>query len=132
MPYCDLFLTEHSLRSLLNDRNLKLGDYFNCKVVSAPTDALAASKKLRHPISRNQKVKKGNPMRKLKCYDVHGTSVESVLEEFHERRAEFKIKNKDIVSVSTRTPGAPMKIASPSGSEDSTVAVTIFYWADED
>lgn len=70
-------------------------------------------------------------MRKLKCYDVHGTSVDSVLEEFHERRAEFKVKNKDIVSVSARTPAVPMKIASSNGSDDSTVVVTIFYWSDE-
>jgi len=46
LPYCDFFLTEHSLRALLNDRNLKLGEYFNCKVVSAPTDALAVLQKI--------------------------------------------------------------------------------------
>lgn len=46
LPYCDFFLTEHSLRSLLNDRNLKLGEYFNCKAVSAPSDALAVLQKI--------------------------------------------------------------------------------------
>ena len=40
LPYCDYFLTEHSLRQILKDGNLKFLKFFSCKVCSEPADAL--------------------------------------------------------------------------------------------
>ena len=42
LPYCDYFLTERSLRHLLQDRNLQFGELFSCKVFSEPPEALDA------------------------------------------------------------------------------------------
>jgi hypothetical protein len=42
LPYCDYFFTEHSLRNLVQDRNLQFGKHFACKVFSDPGDALQA------------------------------------------------------------------------------------------
>jgi hypothetical protein len=70
-------------------------------------------------------------MRKLHCYDIHGDTVESVLEEFNERRGEFKVPDADIVSISTRTAATPLNIHTGKGTVKSTVIVTIFYWSDE-
>jgi hypothetical protein len=71
-------------------------------------------------------------MRNVKCFDLHGITVEDVLNEFNERRGEFKVHKGDIISMSTRTPVEPVTIATKSGSEKSTVIVTIFYWTDEE
>lgn len=69
-------------------------------------------------------------MSKILSFDIHGVSVEEVLEEFNERREEeFDIKKKDIISLSVRNADEPHKIAQPDGStKDSKVIVTIFYW----
>jgi hypothetical protein len=42
LPYCDYFLTEHSLRHLLQDGNLNFQQHFSCKVFSDPAEALEA------------------------------------------------------------------------------------------
>jgi hypothetical protein len=42
LPYCDYFLTERSLRHLLQDRNLRFGDLFPCKVYSEAAEVLDA------------------------------------------------------------------------------------------
>jgi len=34
IPYCDYFLTEHNLRNLVADKNLKLGSLFKCQTFS--------------------------------------------------------------------------------------------------
>ena len=67
-------------------------------------------------------------MRKLKCFQVSGTSVQEVLDEFNERRKEFGVPDKDIISVSTLPPTSGTKIATPSGAADPKVQVVIVYW----
>ncbi len=42
LPYCDYFFTEHSLRNLVQDRNLEFEKHFACEVFSDPSDALQA------------------------------------------------------------------------------------------
>jgi hypothetical protein len=42
LPYCDYFLTERSLRHLVNDGNLKFPTEFNCQVCSDPEEAVAS------------------------------------------------------------------------------------------
>jgi len=71
-------------------------------------------------------------MRKVECKDIHGVTVEEVLAEFNERRAEFNIGEKDLISMSVRDAGKPMSIHTEGGSKKSTVVVTIFYWATEE
>ena len=40
VPYCDYFLTEHNLRHLVGDKNLKLNTIFHCKAISDATEAI--------------------------------------------------------------------------------------------
>lgn len=40
LPYCDLFLTERSLRHLLHDGNLKFQRIFPCRICSEPSEAV--------------------------------------------------------------------------------------------
>ena len=70
-------------------------------------------------------------MRKLKCKEVHGISVDDVLAEFNERRREFGVKDADLISVSVRAADKPANIHTPGGARQSSVIVTIFYWSDE-
>jgi hypothetical protein len=42
IPYCDFFLTEHSLRHLVSDRNLRLETLFSCKTFSDAASAVEA------------------------------------------------------------------------------------------
>jgi hypothetical protein len=70
-------------------------------------------------------------MRKVKCYDIHGVNVQEVLDEFNERRQEFKVRDEDIISINVRNPTTPHNIHTGAGSAKSTVLVTIFYWSDE-
>jgi hypothetical protein len=42
LPYCDYFLTEHSLGHLLQDGNLDFQRHFACKVYSDPAEAIEA------------------------------------------------------------------------------------------
>lgn len=69
-------------------------------------------------------------MRKLRCYDMHGDSVTSVLQEFNERRGEFSLTDEDIVSVSTRNASKPAELLTGTGAVTSSVIVTIFYWSE--
>lgn len=41
LPYCDFFLTEKSLRHLVNDRNLQFSSFFRCRTFSDISDALS-------------------------------------------------------------------------------------------
>jgi len=42
IPYCDFFLTEHSLRHLVGDKNLALSSFFKCKTISDASEAVSA------------------------------------------------------------------------------------------
>ncbi len=42
LPYCDFFLTERSLRHLVNDKNLQFSSLFRCRTFSDISDALSA------------------------------------------------------------------------------------------
>ena len=55
-------------------------------------------------------------MRKLKCFQIGGMSVQEVLDEFNERRKEFGIPDTDILSVSALPTTASIPIAQPDGS----------------
>lgn len=71
-------------------------------------------------------------MRKLRCFQVGGLSVQEVLDEFNERREEFGVPDSDIVSVSALPPTANIPIAQPGGGTKlPKVEVMIVYWADE-
>lgn len=41
LPYCDFFLTERSLCSLLNQSNLELAENYSCKVLSSVDEAIS-------------------------------------------------------------------------------------------
>jgi hypothetical protein len=69
-------------------------------------------------------------MRKLKCHQVGGLTVQEVLDEFNERAEEFGIKESDIVTVSALAPTLGIKIATSTGSADPKVEVVLVYWAD--
>jgi hypothetical protein len=72
-------------------------------------------------------------MRKLKCFQVGGFTVEEVLDEFNERASEFGIDDEeDIVSVSALPPTLGIKLPAPEGPalRDPKVEVVIVYWAD--
>ena len=69
-------------------------------------------------------------MRKLRCFQIGGLSVQEVLDEFNERREEFGIPDGDIVSVSALPPTAAISIAQPEGSKKlPKVEVVIVYWS---
>lgn len=70
-------------------------------------------------------------MRKLKCLQVSGLTVEGVLDEFNERAEEFGIKEADIVSVSALPPTLGTKLATPTGTATPKVEVVIVYWSKE-
>jgi hypothetical protein len=67
-------------------------------------------------------------MRKLKCFQISGTIVQEVLDEFNERREEFGIPDSDIISVSALPPTLGTKLASSTGTKDPKVEVVIVYW----
>lgn len=69
-------------------------------------------------------------MRKLKHFQVHGMNVGEVLEEFNERRGEFRIAEADVVNVHVM-PATGGKIGTPKGIEEARVQVFIFYWTEE-
>lgn len=68
-------------------------------------------------------------MRKLKCFQVSGVTVEEVLDEFNERVDEFGITESDVVNVSVMQPTGMKKIHTPNGNRDALVEVVIVYWA---
>lgn len=68
-------------------------------------------------------------MRKLKCFQISGLSVQDVLDEFNERAAEFGVKESDIITVSALPPTLGTKIAHSTGTKDPKVEVVIVYWA---
>jgi hypothetical protein len=71
-------------------------------------------------------------MRKVKCFDLPGISMQEVLDEFNERRlGEFGIKDDDIISVSVRACTEIRKIERGKGPENAQVVVSIVYWGDE-
>jgi len=70
-------------------------------------------------------------MRKLKCFQVSGLTVEGVLDEFNERAEEFGVKEADIVSVSALPPTLGTKLATPTGTANPKVEVVIVYWSDK-
>jgi hypothetical protein len=70
-------------------------------------------------------------MRKLKCFQVGGLTVQDVLDEFNERAEEFRVTEQDLVTVSALRPTLGAKIATPSGTAAPKVEVVIVYWASE-
>ncbi len=70
-------------------------------------------------------------MRKLKCFQISGLSVQEVLDELNERAAEFGLGEDDIVSVSAMPPTLGTKIATPHGTADPKLEVLIVYWGNE-
>jgi hypothetical protein len=71
-------------------------------------------------------------MRKIACYDIHGLTVEGILDEFNQRRVEeFGIADDDVISMSVREATAPFNIHTPDEGKKSKVVVTIFYWVHE-
>ena len=68
-------------------------------------------------------------MKKLRCFQVSGLTVQGVLDEFNERADEFDIKESDIVSISALPPTLGSKLATPTGTADPKVEVVIVYWA---
>lgn len=70
-------------------------------------------------------------MRKLKCFQVSGLTVEGVLDEFNERAEEFGVKEADIVSVSALPPTLGTKLATPTGTANPKVEVVIVFWSNK-
>lgn len=70
-------------------------------------------------------------MRKLKCFQIPGMTVEEVLDEFNSRAAEFGITERDILTVSTSPPTLTGKLHTAKGPVTPNVEVTIIYWADK-
>ena len=70
-------------------------------------------------------------MRKLKCFQVSGLTVQEVLDEFNERAEELGVTESDIVTVSALSPTLGVKIGTPTGTADPRVEVVIVYWADK-
>lgn len=56
LPYCDYFLTERSLRNLVQDRHLEFETHFKCRAYSDPDEALAALEKADGPSDPPQSV----------------------------------------------------------------------------
>jgi predicted nucleic acid-binding protein len=46
VPYCDFFLTERSLRHLVNDKNLQFPSFFRCRTFSDASEAISALTRL--------------------------------------------------------------------------------------
>lgn len=68
-------------------------------------------------------------MRKLKCFQIGGATIQEVLDEFNERRAEFGIPDSDIVSVEVMSPTSATPIVQPEGPPKlPKVEVVIVYW----
>jgi hypothetical protein len=72
-------------------------------------------------------------MRKIGYFDLHGVTVEEIVDEFNERRNEFGITEEtDIISMSVRPAIEPNKLPQPDRSfKESKVVVTIFYWQND-
>lgn len=70
-------------------------------------------------------------MRKLKCFQVSGLTVQELLDEFNERAQEFGVRESDIVTVSALPPTLGTKIGTSTGTADPKVEVVIVYWADK-
>lgn len=70
-------------------------------------------------------------MRKLKCFQVSGLTVQEVLDEFNERAEEFGVTESDLVTVSALPPTLGVKLATPTGTAEPKVEVVIVYWSDK-
>lgn len=68
-------------------------------------------------------------MRKLKCFQISGLSVQEVLDEFNERAEEFGVSEGEIVSVSAMPPTHGTKLSTASGTATPNVEVVIVYWS---
>ena len=70
-------------------------------------------------------------MRKLRCFQVGGECVQSVLDEFNERADEFGVSESDIVSVSALPPTLLVNKQGRGGEIDVRVEVVIIYWSEK-
>jgi hypothetical protein len=69
-------------------------------------------------------------MRKLRYFQIPGMNVGEVLDEFNERRGEFRVAEADIINVQV-LPSTGRKIGTAKGIEEAKVEVLIFYWSEE-
>lgn len=72
---------------------------------------------------------KGLTVRKLKCFQISGLSVQEVLDEFNETAEEFGVSEGEIVSVSAMPPTLGTKLSTASGTATPKVEVVIVYWS---
>jgi len=76
-------------------------------------------------------------VRKLKCFQIGGVTVQDVLDEFNERREGGDelfdgISDSDVLSVSASPPTLGLPIAQPDGStQKPKIEVVIVYWSDK-
>jgi hypothetical protein len=76
-------------------------------------------------------------VRKLKCFQIGGFTVQDVLDEFNERRERGDelfdgISDSDILSVSASPPTLGVRIARPDGgAQKPKIEVVIVYWSDK-
>jgi hypothetical protein len=71
-------------------------------------------------------------MRKLRCYQIPGTSVQEVLDEFNERLQEFGVSEDDILSVNAMPATQAARIHDPNvGEKNATLEVVIVYWSQD-
>ena len=57
-------------------------------------------------------------------------NVGEVLDEFNERRGEFRVAEAEILNIQV-LPSTGRKIGTPKGLEEAKVEVFIFYWSEE-
>lgn len=68
-------------------------------------------------------------MKKIHSLDLHGVTVDDILNEFNTRHDEFGIgKKSDLISINVRPDTKPQKISVNGGdAQDSEVVVTFLY-----
>jgi hypothetical protein len=67
-------------------------------------------------------------VRKMKCAEFSGPTVQDSLDQFGERRSEFSIEDGDIISVSVLPPTSATKRLTPPGTPQPQVEVVVVYW----
>lgn len=70
-------------------------------------------------------------MRKLRCYQISGVTVQDVLDEFNERAGEFGITDEaDLVTVSAMPATHAIPTWSKTGPVKPKLEVVIVYWSE--
>ena len=69
-------------------------------------------------------------MRKLRCFQISGVSVQELLDEFNERSEEFGVTDEaDIVTVSAMPTTHGIPTVTKDGSVAPKIEVVIVYWS---